>query len=121
VVDQEEDQEMPTKKEVLSVKPLAQLSPLKEVRQSLILKKKAKFIIARDLKTPNHLISSKMLVVIELSIGGRESFQSFCFIVYRVKASVPAISAKAFANGLSEFARSIGLNCVGESGRNNSS
>ena len=58
VVDQEEDQEMPTKKEVLSVKPLAQLSPLKEVRQSLILKKKAKFIIARDLKTPNHLISS---------------------------------------------------------------
>jgi len=44
VVDQEEDLEMPTKKEVLLVKPLAQLSPLKEVRQSLILKKKAKFI-----------------------------------------------------------------------------
>ena len=32
VVNQEE-QEMPTEQEVLSVKPLAQLSPLKEVRQ----------------------------------------------------------------------------------------
>ena len=31
VVNQEE-QEMPTEQEVLSVKPLAQLSPLKEVR-----------------------------------------------------------------------------------------
>ncbi|KAF0929699.1 hypothetical protein E2562_023047 [Oryza meyeriana var. granulata] len=41
VVNQEE-QEMPTEQEVLLVKPLAQLSPLKEVRQSLILKKKSK-------------------------------------------------------------------------------
>lgn len=94
VVNQEE-QEMPTEQEVLSVKPLAQLSPLKEVRQSLILKKKAKFIIGRDLQTPNHLIDSKMLVVIEFSIGRREPFQSFCFIVYRVKASVPALSESA--------------------------
>lgn len=92
VVNQEE-QEMPTEQEVLSVKPLAQLSPLKEVRQSLILKKKEKFIIGRDLQTPNHLIDSKMLVVIEFTIWRREPFQSFCFIVYRV--AVPALSESA--------------------------
>lgn len=87
VVNQEE-QEMPTEQEVLSVKPLAQLSPLKEVRQSLI-----QFIIGRDLQTPNHLIDSKMLVVIEFTIWRREPFQSFCFIVYRV--AVPALSESA--------------------------
>jgi len=94
VVNQEE-QEMPTEQEVLSVKPLAQLSPLKEVRQSLILKKKSKIHhrIGRDLQTPNHLIDSKMLVVMEFTIWRREPFQSFCFIVYRV--AVPALSEPA--------------------------
>jgi len=94
VVNQEE-QEMPTEQEVLSVKPLAQLSPLKEVRQSLILKKKSKIHhrIGRDLQTPNHLIDSKMLVVMEFTIWRREPFQSFCFIVYRV--AVPALSESA--------------------------
>ena len=94
VVNQEE-QEMPTEQEVLSVKPLAQLSPLKEVRQSLILKKKSKIHhrIGHDLQTPNHLIDSKMLVVMEFTIWHRKPFQSFCFIVYRV--AVPALSESA--------------------------
>lgn len=56
-------------------------------------KRKIHHRIGRDLQTPNHLIDSKMLVVMEFTIWRREPFQSFCFIVYRV--AVPALSESA--------------------------
>ena len=73
VVNQEE-QEMPTEQEVLSVKPLAQLFPSEGSETEPNPKEKSKIHhrIGRDLQTPNHLIDSKMLVVMEFTIWRRE-------------------------------------------------